>query len=165
MKTITLAVASFALIALSCTPWLTHAADDPSLLRLSTCQDSWLEWKNDEPRMTRFAAVFESQFTRDDQNASFVPKSSMTLLGYPVVQVFPQSVGMGLGFSVVVNAPYAQVRQGFEKQLGKPMKCAVSEGTNACELSLGDKKTAMLMASDKPDAKATLVGCYYYYEK
>jgi hypothetical protein len=49
--------------------------------------------------------------------AAFEPKAPMTLLGHPVVHVFPQSVGMGLGFSALVRAPFAQVRQSFEKQL------------------------------------------------
>ena len=30
-------------------------ADDPGLLRLASCQDSWLDWRRDETQMKRFA--------------------------------------------------------------------------------------------------------------
>ncbi len=152
----------FALIVWTSAP---RAADDPALLRLSTCQDSWLDWKNDDARMARFVDGFERQFVPAKQAAAFEPKAPMTLLGHPVAQVFPQSVGMGLGFSVLVNAPFTQARQSFEKQLGQPLKCSTSDGMKACELTLGEEKTAMLMAADSPGGKTTLMGCYYYYEK
>jgi hypothetical protein len=163
MKTALLATTLLTLLS----TWLPAAAatDEVNLLRMSACQDSWLAWKDDNARMGRFVSALDQQFTRKDEDGSFAPKASMNLLGFPVAQVYPQSVGMGVGFSVVVNAPFAQVRQAFEKQLGKPMKCEASEGTRACELPLGEKKTAMLMASESPASKVTLLGCYYYYEK
>lgn len=165
MKTAPTAPIAAALLALFAVQEPTHAADDVTMLRLATCQDSWLEWKNDEPRMARFASLFETQFVRSEQGDAFAPRAPTSVLGYAVAQVYPQSVGMGLGYSVLVNAPFAQVRQSFEKQLGKPLKCSTSEGTRACELPLAAKKTAMLLASDNPNSKTTLLGCYYYYQQ
>ena len=160
MKRAPAAALLLALIALSSAAC---AADDPALLRLSTCQDSWLEWKNDAARVARFTEIFERQFTPAKEPAAFEPKTAMTMLGHPVAHVFPQSVGMGLGFSVQVNAPFAQVRQSFEKQLGRPLQCSTGDGMKSCELALGEKKTAILMAADKPGSRTTLLGCYYYY--
>ena len=162
MKTISITAVWLMLLAVQAPA---RAADDAAMLRLVSCQDSWLDWKDDAPRMTRFASSLERQYVRSEQGDAFVPKAPMTLLGHPVAQVFPQSVGMGVGYSAVVNAPFALVRQGFEKQLGKPMRCSTSDGTHACELPLGDKKTALLMASASPASKTALLGCYYYYEK
>ncbi len=162
MKIASLAASLLVFLA---TPWLARAADEPNLLRLATCQDSWLDWKTDELRMGRFVAHLEQKFVRSEQDAYFVPKAATTLLGHPVAQVYPQSVGTGLGFSVLVNVPFVQARQSFEKQLGRPLKCSTSDGMRACDLSLGEKKTAMLIASDNPGSKTTLLGCYYYYEK
>jgi len=160
MKRALAATLLFALIVWTSAP---RAAEDPTLLRLSTCQDSWLEWKNEPARIARFADTFERQFTPAKEPAAFEPKAPMTMLGHSVVHVFPQSVGMGVGFSVLVNAPFAQARQSFERQLGRPMQCSTSDGMKACELSLGEKKTAMLVAADSPGSKTTLLGCYYYY--
>lgn len=162
MKTVSIAAVWLALLAVQAP---SRAAADAAMLRLVSCQDSWLDWKDDAPRMTRFASSLERQYARSQQGDSFVPKAPMTLLGHPVAHVFPQSVGMGLGYSVLVNAPLALAREGFEKQLGQPMRCSTSDGIDACELPLGEKKTAMLMASASPGNKTTLLGCYYYYEK
>src|SRR5213592_1574121 len=81
-----------------------QAADNPMIERLATCQDSWLDWKSGDPaRLQQFVASFQSDFSRKERDPFFVPKSSQTVAGLPVAQVFPQSVGMGVGFSVVVN--------------------------------------------------------------
>ena len=162
MKTFPIAAALLALAHLAAPA---QAADDAAMLRLVTCQDSWLDWENDNARMTRFAGLFEQQFVRSAQGDAFTPKAATQLLGHPVSQVYPQSVGMGRGYSVMVDAPFAQVRQSFERVLGTPMKCSSSEGTRACELPIGAKKTAMLMASENPASRSTLLGCYYDYQK
>jgi len=162
MKAVSVLAALLALLSMQVT---TQAAEDPAMLRLLTCQDSWLDWKNDEARMRRFVNTVEAQYVRSEQGTAFTPKAPTTVLGHPVAQVYPQSVGMGLGYSVVVNAPFTVARQSFEKQLGRPLKCSTSDGMRACELPVAEKKTAMLMASDNPSNKTTLLGCYYYYEK
>lgn len=159
-----LACTALLLTALAATPPVT-AADEPMLLRLASCQDSWLDWRRDEAQMKRFADVVLGGFSRQDRSPAFVPQSPASLLGFPVTELYPQSVGMGLGFSVAITASFDEARQGFEKLLGKPMACSRSDGMRNCELVLGEKKTAMLMTPDKAGSRQALIGCYYYYEK
>lgn len=141
-----------------------HAADNNTQLqRLATCQDSWLDWKNDAQRMKRLSDEIETRYTPADEGGAFTPKTPTTALGLNVAQVYPQSVGMGVGFSVLVNAGFAQARQSLEKQLGKPMQCSTSEGMTACSLALSAKKTAMLMTGENGKGKSSLIGCYYFY--
>jgi len=152
-------------IAALATARTAHAADEPQLQRLALCQDSWYDWKDDDTRMARFAGYFESRFERSPQGDAFAPKSPMLALSHAVTQVYPQSVGMGVGFSLVVNADFAQARAAIEQQLGKPMTCATSDGVRSCELKLGPKKTALLMNGQNGQAKTSLVGCYYFYQQ
>lgn len=163
MKTLTLALAA-AFAGSAGTP-NAQAADEPQLQRLVSCQDSWLDWKNDSARMARFADYFESSFERSAEGDAFKPKSSTKVLGHEVSQVYPQSVGMGVGFSAIIDAGFTQARAGIEQQLGKPMTCALSDGVRACEIKLGDKRTALLMTGQNGQAKTSLVGCYYFYQQ
>src|SRR5947209_10403626 len=83
------------------------AADNLSIERLATCQDSWLDWKESNPvQLRKFADSFQSDFLRKEKDRFFVPKSNQTVAGLSVAQVFPESIGMGVGFSVVVNANF-----------------------------------------------------------
>ena len=141
------------------------AADDALLQRMTLCQDSWLDWKTDEARLSRFVSEVESRFSHGDRGPAFTPKAPTKAFGLPVAQLFPQNVGMALGFSVIVNADFAQARRSLEAQLGRTMKCESSDGERACELKIGEKKTVVLMSEDSGKAKQTLLGCYYYYEK
>src|SRR5204863_9169714 len=78
-----------------------RAADNLTIESLATCQDSWLDWKSRDPvQLTRFAASFQSDFLRKGNDAFFVPKVSQTVAGLPLAQVFPESIGMAVGFSV-----------------------------------------------------------------
>ncbi len=145
-----------------------QAADNLGIERLATCQDSWFEWKSGDPaRLQKFVAGIQSDFLRQEREAFFVPKSSQSVAGLPVTQVFPQSVGMGVGFSVIVNASFDQTRTSLERKLGKPIrKCEPpSDNMRTCELAIGEKKTIVLMAEDNPKSTTTLIGCYYFYEK
>jgi len=156
-------ICAASLLALLSTP--VRATDDPAMLRLVTCQDSWVEWKDDAGRLAGFGRAIESQYLRGEAGDAFTPRRPQTLFGFPISRLYPQSVGMGLGYSVVVDAPFANVRQRFEKALGRPLHCSVSEGMRACELPLAAEKTALLLASDRADATTTQLGCYYLYEK
>jgi hypothetical protein len=146
-----------------------QAADNPGIERLAMCQDSWFEWKSSDPaRLQKFVESFQSDFSRKKAtDAFFVPKSSQTVAGLPVAQVFPESVGMAVGFSVVVNANFDRTRTSLEKKIGKSIKkCEPpSDNMRTCELQIGDKKTILLMAEDNPKSTTTLFGCYYFYEK
>jgi hypothetical protein len=146
----------------------TQAADNPMIERLATCQDSWFEWKSSDPaRLQQFVAGFQSDFSQKERGPFFVPKSSQTVIGLPVAQVFPQSVGMAVGFSVVVNANFDRTRASLERKIGRSIKkCEPpSDNMRTCELAIGAKKTLLLMAEDNAKSTTTLFGCYYFYEK
>ena len=146
-----------------------QAADNPGIERLAVCQDSWFEWKSSDPaQLQKFIESFRSDFSQKKPTDAFVvPKSSQTVAGLPVAQVFPESVGMAVGFSVVVNANFDRTRSSLEKKLGRSIKkCEPpSDNMRTCELQIGDKKTILLMAEDNAKSTTTLFGCYYFYEK
>ena len=159
------ATAAFAAALALASPAAQAGPDDAQLQRLALCQDSWFDWKDDAARMARFASLFNTRFSRSPQGDAFVPRQSSQVLGRAIRQAYPQSVGMGVGFSLVINADFATARAAVEQQLGKPMHCATSDGVRSCELSLGEQKTALLMTGQNGQASTSLVGCYYFYEK
>jgi hypothetical protein len=144
------------------------AADDLSIERLATSQDSWLDWKNRDPvQLRKFAESFQSNFLQKEKDSFFVPKSNQTVAGLRVAQVFPESIGMAVGFSVVVNANFDTTKTRLAKKIGKPFsKCEPpSDNMRTCELAIGEKKTILLMAEDNVKSTTTLFGCYYFYAK
>ena len=145
-----------------------RAADNLTIERLATCQDSWLDWKNSDPvRLKKFAESFQSDFLQKEKDPLFVPKSNQTVAGLPVAQVFPESIGMAVGFSVVVNANFDRTKTSLAKKIGKSFsRCEPpSDNMRTCELAIGEKKTILLMAEDNVKSKTTLFGCYYFYAK
>lgn len=142
-------------------------ADDPRVENLALCRDSWLDWKKTDPaKLDSFVTFFRSDFIHNDNDAFFVPKSAMAIDGLKVTQVFPESVGMGVGFSVLVEATFDVAKQAFEKKLGKPLRqCDTGDGMRICELPIAEQRTVTLMSGVPPNDKMTLVGCYYLYEK
>ncbi len=145
-----------------------RAADNAGIERLATCQDSWFEWKSSAPaRLQSFVNRFRADFSPIGNEGAFKPKSDLTVAGLPVTQVYPESIGMGVGFSVIVNAPFETTRAALAKRLGKPIsKCEPpSDNMRTCKLEIGEKKTIALLAEDDPKATTTLIGCYYFYEK
>jgi len=164
MKTPAIHAAAIAAITLASSA--VHAAsDDLPLQRLALCQDSWFDWKDDAARMARFANIFNTRFNRSPQGDAFLPRQPSQVLGRAITHAYPQSVGMGVGFSLVINADFATARAAVEQQLGKPMRCSISDGVRSCELQLGEQKTALLMTGQNGQADTSLVGCYYFYEK
>jgi hypothetical protein len=145
-----------------------HAADNAGIERLATCQDSWLDWKTSAPAQLRaFADRFQAEFGHNDNDAFFVPLSSQTVAGLPLVQVFPDSVGMGVGFSVVVNASFETTKASLQQRLGRSLaRCEPpSDNMRTCELKIAEKRTIVLMAEENAKSTKTLFGCYYLYEK
>lgn len=166
MKTLAIRATAIAIAASALPSSAVHAAsDDLPLQRLALCQDSWLDWKDDAARMARFADTFKSRFNRSPQGDAFVPRQPSQVLGRAITQAYPQSVGMGVGFSLVISADFATARAAIEQQLGKPMRCAVSDGVHSCELQVGEERTALLMTDQNGPANSSLIGCYYFYEK
>jgi hypothetical protein len=142
-------------------------ADDPLIADLALCRQSWLDWKSNDPsKLESFGAFVRSHFTPHGNDGSFTPKSAMTVDGLRVTQMFPGSIGMGLGFSVVVDASFDVAKHALERDLGKPLRdCEASDGMRSCELSIADQRTVTLAANDPPNDQKALLGCYYYYEK
>jgi hypothetical protein len=143
------------------------AVDDEALTRMALCKDSWVDWSNGNPaKMKAFAERFRGQFAPHDNDPFVLPKANISVLGFRVAQAFPESVGMGVGFSLTIAATFDDTRKAAEKTLGQALKkCETSDGMRACALEIAPKRTVMLMAEDKPGAKNTLIGCYYFYEK
>lgn len=135
------------------------------LVKFATCQDSWLEWKDDARRTDQYVESFDQGFTRIEEEAAFLPKDALVALGFPVTKVYPQSVGMGVGFSILLAAPLQQVRVQVEKLVGKPLQCSVDEGMTSCSIELAEKKSVMLASEGDAAEKSSLLGCFYYYEK
>jgi hypothetical protein len=163
MKTASLASALIVLMAV--VP--VRAADDQSLERMATCRDSWLDWQTGDPaKLQKFGDRFRSEFSPHGNDAFAVPKAPMSVMGLRVEQAFPESVGMGVGFSLTVDAPFDRARESIEKALGKKLRhCETSDNMRACELQIAEKRTVTLMAEDDPKSTKALLGCYYFYEK
>ncbi len=140
--------------------------DDVGVLRLLTCQDSWMEWKDDPEKRQKFSNELKAQFKQNERDGSFVPIKPMSILGHEIVQLYPQSVGMGVGYSVVVSASFAATKASLEKQMGKPFdSCEAASEGKSCGRELAKLKTVMLMEGSRGKDPKTLFGCYYLYEK
>jgi hypothetical protein len=139
---------------------------DDMIERLAMCKDSWRDWKNDPAQARKVAELFNSTFVDRGKDGSFTPNAKVTVVGLPVLQVYPESVGMGVGFSAVLDASFDTVREHVEKAIGKPLKdCETSDGMRTCGLEIAKERTITLMAGENDTQKRTLVGCYYFYEK
>lgn len=139
--------------------------DSDSLARLAMCQGSWLDWKDDEVRMARYIGQFDTGFKRIEAEAAFLSNAPITVLGFPLIKVYPQSVGMGVGVSVSLGAPLTKVRAEVEHAIGKPLECSNEEGTTYCGASTADSKSVTLAAAGDGTGNESLLGCMYYYEK
>jgi hypothetical protein len=155
------------LLVLSLVGTSARAAEDVSLARLATCQDSWLDWQKTDPaQWKKLRDHFGADFSHRDNDPFGVPKTNLSIGGLRITQAYPSSVGMGVGFSAIVAAPFDVARKAMEKMLAKPLgKCEASDGMKSCELQIADQRTVVVMSGDSPKASSTLVGCYYFYEK
>ena len=162
MKFAALAGAAFSLVI---TPAL--GDEDVSLTRMATCRDSWFDLQKSDPAgLQAFGQRLHAGFSQHDNDAFVVPKSRTEVLGLRVTQLFPDSVGMGVGISMTVSARFDEAKLRMEKALGKRFAhCDSSDGMRSCELQIAEKRNVMLMAEDDPEATSTLIGCYYFYEK
>ncbi len=153
-------------LALICAGAPATAADDLAITRLAACQDSWLDWQKTAPAALKtFVDRFNADFRHHGNDAFAIPRKEISVAGLRVLQAYPQSVGMGVGFSLTLDADFDKARKAFEAMLGKPLvKCEASDGMHSCERDIAAQRTFMLMAADN-DAHQTLAGCYYLYEK
>jgi hypothetical protein len=156
-----------AALALAAVAVPARAADDAALTRMALCQDSWVEWSKGDPvRFRAFVEHVRAAFTPHDNDPYWLPKANVSVAGMRVVQVFPQSVGMGVGFSLTVDAAFDDARKAMERSLGKTLQhCETGDGMKTCDLEIAPQRTVTLMAEDSPKSHQTLIGCYYFYEK
>jgi hypothetical protein len=149
-------------VCLAATP-VSGAADD-LIEQLATCRVSWLDWKNDPVQSQKFGETINAAFTQQPRGPAWTPRKPIVVGGLKVVEAFPESVGMGVGFSLSVAANFDTARAEFEKLAGKTFKtCESGEGMKSCELSVAEKRTLMIVAGDNGKSQTTLVGCYYFY--
>ena len=143
------------------------AADDAGLTRMALCQDSWVEWSKADPaRLDGLGAHIRAGFSPHGNDPYWLPKANVSVAGLRVVQLFPHSVGMGVGLSLTVDATFDDARRIIEKALGRQLgKCEAGEGMKNCELEIAPQRTVVLMAEDSPRSHQALIGCYYFYEK
>jgi hypothetical protein len=141
------------------------AADD-LIEQLATCRASWLDWKDDPAQARKFGDAIKAAFTPQPSGPAWTPRTPIVVGGLKVVEAFPESVGMGVGFSLSVEANFDTARAAFEKLAGKTFKtCESGEGMKSCELTVAEKRTLMIVAGDNGKSKTTLIGCYYFYAK
>ena len=163
----TLVSLSISVLAFLLTPLAAaQATNDSETLQLATCKQSWLDFKNDPAKSERFVASLKSNFKANGRDGSFVPLKPMTVLGHDVFQLYPESVGMAVGYSIIVNAGFDAVKSSLEKLMGKPFEsCQSASEGKSCERQIGEKKTVMLMEGSRGNNPKTLFGCYYFYAK
>ncbi len=138
-------------------------ADDPMILKLATCQESFLDWK-DPIRQKRFLDKFDSTADYDIQQQGYylIPRKPATLLGYKIVALSPRSLGQAPGFSVFVEGRFDAIKSTLEKQIGHTLdQCDASHGARSCSHKLDESRTVMLMG----DKAQTIFGCGYPYQK
>ena len=164
MKTQSLIAAGFIFLCGIAPVW---AGDDTGVQRLALCQDSWIDWQKTDPaQMKKFADYFRAKFTPHDNDPYWLPKANISIMGLRATQVFPESIGMAVGFSVTVEAPFDVARRAVERSIGKKVGgCERGDDMQMCGLEIAKERTVTLMAEDSPKAKEALVGCYYLYEK
>jgi hypothetical protein len=139
---------------------------DTAVERLATCQDSWRDWKENPTESKRVGELFTNNFAQAGNDGSFTPKAKVSVVGLPVKRVYPESVGMGVGFSVILDGTFDVTREHAEKLLGKKLgKCETGEGMHTCELGIAEERTVTLLAGEHDEKHETLLGCYYFYAK
>ena len=119
-------------LCLAATP--ARGAADDLIEQLATCRVSWLDWKNDPVQARKFGETINAAFTRQPRGPAWTPRKPIVIGGLTVIEAFPESVGMGVGFSLTVDANFDTARAAFEK-----------------------------LAGDNGKSKTTLLGCYYFY--
>lgn len=144
-----------------------HAAElAPALQKLATCEDSWYDLRQDQARMESIGVALRSQFAPQDRSPVWKPTGPVTWLGAEVLEMTPQSVGMGLGFALTLKSPASTVQPAYERALGQAMeRCESGDGMRSCERKLAEKRTAVLMSPLSRPELGTLVGCYYFYQQ
>lgn len=132
--------------------------------QMATCQQSWFEWKDDDARMTQYMDRFTARFAAIEDEPAYLPKAALQTLGFPVIKVYPQSVGMGVGFSLQLAGQTDAIRREVEQRIGHPLECSTEDGMTSCGTELGENKTLVLMTSGAGVDAVHQLGCFYLYQ-
>jgi hypothetical protein len=164
-KTCSILIAAALAVSAVCLP--AAASDDPAYTRMALCQDSWIDMNKSEPKkFEAFRSHFMGMFSPHGNDPYMLPKGNVSVLGMRITQAFPDSVGMGVGFSLTVDAGFDKARSTIEKALGRTVPhCETSDGMKSCALEIAPQRSIILMSDDNPKSQQTLIGCYYFYEK
>jgi len=140
---------------------LAFSEDVDWLLEMATCQKTWLDWERDRVKMQEYYDKVSIDFKKPDEEHYYIPRSDQTILGYSIKRLYPSNVGMGLGFSVLIDQPFLDVKESIESQTDIQYdRCENSHG-KACQKKIAQKKKAMLIETDG----LLLFGCYYHYQR
>jgi hypothetical protein len=142
-----------------------QAAAELSLERLASCADSWMDWKNDTGMAEQFRNYVLSRFEQEPRSSGWLPRRPVSVFGLSVVRAYPQSVGMGVGFSLEVRGAPADVRRAMEGAIGRPLQCERAEGALSCEAKVADRRSALVVAADQGRGQNSLIGCFYFYQQ
>ena len=140
-------------------------AEETWLGKLATCQETWFDWKDDDLRMSQYLDRFNANFTHGEDDPAYLPKGPGKVFGFPLIKVYPGSVGSGVGFSLELGGQFAKIRSQVERALNMSLECSSSDGMTSCGVELGENKNVVLTAFGNGDAAINLLGCYYTYEK
>ena len=115
-----------------------RAADDVALERMATCRDSWLDWQKTNPaKLQKFGEDFRAHFAPHGDDPFPVPRVETTVAGLRVTKAFPDSVGMGVGFSLMVDASFDRTRKAMERSLGRRMQhCENGDNMKTCAIEV-----------------------------
>jgi hypothetical protein len=145
---------------------VTHAPPAFDLERMATCEDSWLDWRDDPARTKAFAEGLKVSFEQRGKGPSLAPRGRTTFLRMPVLKVFPDTIGMARGFSILLYAMFddakALLEQGYSTHLDN---CQTSAGTRMCSREIGENKTLLVMGDTGANRHQTLLGCFYNNDK
>src|SRR5258707_13214977 len=92
-------IAGAALFAVQ--PLPAGAGADIGFERMALCRDSWLDWqKAGDAKLQQLATHLRAAYSQKGNDPYLVPKAATEIAGFRVLQLYPGSVGMGVGFSV-----------------------------------------------------------------
>jgi hypothetical protein len=116
-----------------------------------TCQSSWFNMNADRPKV--------------EASVSKVG-SSTNILGFKVIERYPQVEASGVKFSALLNVRFDHAKASVQTQLSKQYSdCTNADGYRSCGSSLGPKQTVTLMEIREGSRPLTLISCFQFAEK
>jgi hypothetical protein len=142
---------------------LAHAQDEKMIYALATCKQSWIDLKDDPLRLKQLVVKSPPDGAFDARDHFWIPPAKSTIFGKKINRIYPDSLGPGVGFSVVVQAAFESIKIHLQKKLGKAFdQCGEQGDIRSCSTKFEDKKTLVLLEGGVGNRSETLFGCYYY---